>query len=134
HYDKGSWIFRMLEEAVGGDAFRKAMTDYSRRSLAGSATWETLADCFQKAKPDFDARTFILPWLKEKSVPRLTAQIDGRDVTIRQQEPYFMLPVQVEGKTAAGVEHHLVWIRGNEAAVEFTAAVTDVRIDPNELL
>jgi len=55
HYDKGSWIFRMLEEAVGAEAFRKAMTDYSRRSLSGSATWETLAECFQRAKPDFDA-------------------------------------------------------------------------------
>jgi hypothetical protein len=47
NYDKGSWIFRMLEQAVGSEVFAKAMTEYSRRSLAGAADWETLVDCFR---------------------------------------------------------------------------------------
>ena len=29
NYDKGSWIFRMLEGAVGSKAFQQAMTDFS---------------------------------------------------------------------------------------------------------
>jgi hypothetical protein len=37
NYDKGSWVFRMLEDAVGTEAFQKAMAEYSRRSLAGDA-------------------------------------------------------------------------------------------------
>jgi hypothetical protein len=132
HYHKGGWVFRMLEEAVGADAFAKAMTRYSRRSLAGEATWEVLAECFQElGTPEFDARSFLLPWLNEKGVPHLTAAVDGRRVTIRQEEPVFLLPVTVEAKTAQGTERHRVWIRGREAVMEFGGDVTEARVDPD---
>jgi hypothetical protein len=135
NYDKGSWVFRMLEEAVGAEAFQKAMAEYSRRSLAGDANWETLADCFQHRNvPDFDARQFLLPWLNQKTAPRLTAQADGHTVTISQSHPGFVLPVTIEGTTAAGPERHRVWIRGSGATVQFTGVVTEVRVDPEELL
>jgi hypothetical protein len=42
--------------------------------------------------------------------------------------------VHASGETAAGVERRLVWIRGSEAVVEFSGVVTEVRIDPDELL
>ena len=135
NYDKGSWVYRMLEEAVGRDGFTKAMTRYSRRSLAGEATWEVLAECFQElGAPEWNARAFLLPWLKEKRAPRLTAQVDGRRVTIRQDEPFFQLPVTVEAKTAQGTERHRVWILGREAMVEFSGDVTEPRVDPDEVL
>jgi aminopeptidase N len=135
NYDKGSWVFRMLEEAAGTDAFAKAMTRYSLRSLAGEATWEVLAECFQEpGTPGFDARTFLLPWLQGKSAPHLTAQVDGRRVTIRQEEPFFPLPVTVEATTAQGTERHRVWIRGREAIMEFSGDVTEPRVDPDEVL
>jgi hypothetical protein len=134
-YAKGSWVFHMLEQALGSDAFAKAMTRFSRRSLAGEATWEVLAECFQElGAPEFDARAFLLPWLQEKSAPHLTAQVDGRRVTVRQEEPFFQLPVTVEAKTAQGTERHRVWIRGREATVEFTGDVTEPRLDPDEVL
>jgi hypothetical protein len=134
-YDKGGWVFRMLEEAVGGEAFGKAMTGYSRRSLAGEATWEVLAQCFQElGTPEFNARAFLLPWLSDKSVPHLAVQVDGRRVTIRQEEPFFLLPVTVEARTAQGAERHTVWIREREAVVEFTSDVTEPRLDPDEVL
>jgi Peptidase family M1 domain len=135
NYDKGSWVFRMLEDAVGADAFQKAMAEYSRRSLAGDASWETLADCFQHRNvPDFDARQFLLPWLKEKTAPRVTAQADGHTVTISQSDPRFVLLVTVEARTAEGTERHRVWIRGNGATVQFAGVVSEVRVDPDELL
>lgn len=135
NYDKGSWIFRMLEAAVGTEKFQKAMTEFSKRSLAGSADWETLADCLERQKaPDFDARQFLLPWLKEKRAPRLTAQADGRTVTIVQAGPAFILPVTVEGTTSKGTERHIVWIRDSQTKVQFTEVVSGVRIDPDGLL
>lgn len=135
NYDKGSWVFHMLEEAVGSDGFAKAMTRYSRRSLAGEATWEVLAECFQElGTAGFDARSFLLPWLREKRAPRLTAQADGRRVTIRQEEPFFQLPVTVEAKTAQGTERRRVWLRAGEATVDFAADVTEPRVDPDEVL
>jgi hypothetical protein len=134
-YFKGPWLFRMLEEAVGSEAFQKAMADFSRRSLAGAATWEVLAECFQEQKAaDFDARAFLLPWLKEKSAPHLTAQVDGRNVTIRQSEPYFILPVTVEATTPQGAERHRVWVRSSETAVRFAGDASSVRVDPDQLL
>lgn len=135
HYNKGSWIFRMLESAVGTDAFRSAMREYSRRSLAGEATWEVLAECFQKQKgADFDARGFLLPWLQEKSAPDLRTQVAGRRVNVRVQPPFTVLPVVVEAKTMQGTERQTVWVRGGEATVEFGGDVTEVRLDPDELL
>ena len=134
-YFKGPWVFRMLEEAVGSEAFQRAMAEFSRRSLAGAATWETLAECFQEQKvKDFDARAFLLPWLNEKSAPHLTSQIDGQTVTIRQSEPYFILPVTIEAETPQGTGRHRVWINGSETAVQFAADVSGIRIDPDELL
>ena len=135
NYDKGSWVFRMLEAAVGTKAFQQAMTDYSSRSLAGAADWETLVDCFQKQSvPDFDARQFLMPWLKEKRAPRLTAQTQGRTVTIVQAGPAFVLPVTLEADTSQGVERHLVWIRDSKTDIQFADAVSAVRIDPDEVL
>jgi aminopeptidase N len=135
NYDKGSWVYRMIEEAVGRDGFTKAMTRYSRRSLAGEATWEVLAECFQElGTPDWNARAFLLPWLKEKRAPHLTAQVDGHRVTIRQDEPFFQLPVTVEAKTAQGTERHRVWIRGREAVTEFSGDITEPRVDPDDVL
>jgi hypothetical protein len=85
-YVKGPWLFHMLEDAMGGDGFQKAMTEYSRRTFTQPAGWETLAECVQRyASPNFDARAFLLPWLAGKSAPHLTAQPDGRRVTIRQE-------------------------------------------------
>jgi hypothetical protein len=135
NYDKGSWVFRMLEGAVGTKAFQQAMTEFSRRSLAGTADWETLVDCLQKQTiPDFDTRRFLLPWLKEKRAPRLSAQTQGRTVTILQSEPAFMLPVTVEAATSQGIERHLVWIRERKTDIQFADVVSAVRIDPDEVL
>ena len=135
NYDKGSWIFRMLEAAVGSKAFQQAMTDFSRRSLAGAADWETLAACFQKQNvPDFDARRFLLPWLKEKRAPRLSAQTQGRTVTIVQSGPAFALPVTLEAATSQGIERQVVWIRESPTEVQFAGVVSTVRIDPDEVL
>jgi hypothetical protein len=135
NYDKGGWVFRMLEGAVGRDAFGKAMTEFSRRSLAGAAGWETLAECLDRQKvAEFDAAQFLLPWLKETRAPRLRAQAEGRTVTVVEDGPAFVLPVTVEGTTARGTERHRVWVRGELTEVQFSDAVSGVRIDPDELL
>jgi len=111
------------------------MTDFSRRSLAGAAGWETLADCVQKQNvPHFDARQFLLPWLKEKRAPRLSVQTQGRTVTIVQSGPLFVLPLTLEGATPKGTERHLVWIRDSKTEVQFAGEVSGVRIDPDQVL
>jgi hypothetical protein len=134
-YDKGSWIFRMLEQEVGSEAFAKAMALYSRRSLAGSADWQTLADCFrQQNVPGFDAQEFLAPWLRERSAPRITTHVEGSTVTLHQDAPYFPLRVALEGTTAHGVERREVRMRSGDASVDFSGAVSKVLVDPDQLL
>lgn len=135
NYDKGSWIFHMLEQSVGSEVFRKAMTEYSRRSLAGAADWRALADCFrQQNVPGFDAQQFLIPWLREKSAPRITSHVEGNTVTLHQDEPYFPLRINLEGTTAQGVERRQVWMQTGDVPVNFSSAVSSVRIDPDQLL
>lgn len=134
NYDKGSWIFRMLEGAVGSDGFRKAMTAYSRKSLAGDATFETFAECFHEQQADFDAQAFLRPWLEGKSAPRISVQTEGQRVNVRLEPPFTTLPVVVEAKTAAGTERRRVWVTSGGATLEYASEVTEARVDPDELL
>ena len=135
NYDKGAWIFRMLEQAVGSEAFAKAMTQYSRRSLAGAGDWQALADCFQEQNvPGFDARQFLLPWLKERSAPRITSRIEGSTVTLHQDAPLFPMRVELEAATPQGVERRQVWMASADVTATFSDAVSTVRVDPGQLL
>jgi aminopeptidase N len=131
-YVKGAWLFHMLEEAMGKIGFQKAVAEYSSRSLAHPAGWELLAECAQHyAPPDFDARSFLLPWLTEKRAPHLTAQIDGATVTIHQEPSVFELPLVLDASTARGPERQRVWIKGPETVVTFSGSVSGVKLDPD---
>jgi len=134
-YAKGPWVFRMLEEALGQPAFDKAMAEYFSSSHAHPAGWELLAECAQRYAPaGFDARTFVQPWLAERRVPELKANVAGTEVKIRQDPPVFSLPLTVEVDTEHGRERRRVWTKGPEITVSFSSNVTAVRLDPEEKL
>jgi hypothetical protein len=134
NYDKGSgysgcsrWRWKQGVPA-GDDRLFQTLT-------CRAADWETLVDCFQKQNvPHFDASRFLLPWLKEKRAPRLSAQTQERTVTIVQSGPAFVLPVTLEGATskwngaASGLDS------GSKTEVQFADVVSAVRIDPDEVL
>jgi hypothetical protein len=134
-YAKGAWVFRMLNEAVGEEAFQKAMTEYSSLSLAQAAGWEVLAECFQRqGVQGFDAPAFLTPWLMDKSAPRLTAETRGDRVILHEAEPLFILPVTIEATTAKGIQRRTIWIREEETAFSFDGEVSNPRVDPDGLL
>lgn len=135
-YSKGAWLFRMLEEASGEEAFRNAIREYSSRSLAQAAGWEVLAECFEhQLVPGFHARTFLMPWLVEKNAPRITAEPKGSMVIVHESEPLFTLPVTIEATTLKGPQQQTTWIRGQETEVSFAAdAVSNPKVDPDGLL
>jgi aminopeptidase N len=131
-YSKGAWIFHMLNEVVGDEAFDRAMTKYSSESLAGGAGWEILAECFQDQRiPYFDARAFLTPWLKGKSAPGLSTETRGNDVLLHQSQPFFLLPVTIEATTSKGIERHMAWVREVETVFTFDGAASNPRIDPD---
>lgn len=134
-YSKGAWVFRMLNEAVGEEAFRKAMTEYSSRSLAQAAGWDVLAECFQRrGVQGFGARAFLTPWLKEKSAPRLTAEANGDHVILHEAGPLFVLPITIEATTPKGIELRTAWINGERTVLRFDGDVSNPKVDPDGLL
>jgi hypothetical protein len=134
-YEKGLWVFHMLAEISGPQKFNAAMTLYSKRSLAGESTWETLADCFDRQNiPEFHAREFLLPWLKESSAPRLEAQIEGSKVIVAQKGPLYVLPLTVEAVVAGSRVRRTLWIRDASTEFAFAGEVSSVKIDPDRRL
>jgi hypothetical protein len=134
-YEKGLWIFHMLEEIAGAQKFNAAMTLYSKRSLAGESTWETLADCFDRQNiPEFHAREFLLPWLKESSAPRLEAQVEGSKVIVAQKGPLYVLPLTVEAVVAGAPVRRTLWIRDASTEFAFGSEVSSIKIDPDRRL
>lgn len=135
NYDKGVWIFRMLEQSVGSSGFQKAMAEFSKSSLAGAADWETFVECLQKQQvPDFDARQFLLPWLKEKRAPDLKTLVEEDKVTIIQTGPLFALPITLEVTMTNGTRRKRVWIKESKTVVQFDGPVSKVTIDPDQVL
>ncbi len=134
-YRKGAWVFRMLEDAMGSERFGKAIADFRRKSQASRAGWEALAECAQShAPPDFDARSFLNPWVAGRYAPHLITRISGRTVTITQESRSFVLPVVVAAATPQGTERRRVWIKQHETAVVFSGQPSEVQIDPDESL
>lgn len=130
-YIKGPWIFHMLEDALGTPAFDQTMSEFFTRARANPAGWEVLAECAQRHAPSgFDALAFLRPWITEKTAPKLTSEIAGATVTIRQDPPLYLLPLVVE----AGSQRKRIWLKGAETRVTFAAPVTSVKLDPDELL
>lgn len=131
-YEKGLWVFHMLEEIAGPRKFNAAMALYSKRSLAGESTWETLADCFDRQNvPEFHAREFLLPWLKESSAPRLEAHAEGNKVRVTQQGPIYVLPLTVEAVVAGSPARRTLWMRDASTEIVFGGAVSSVKLDPD---
>lgn len=134
-YMKGPWIYRMLQDAIGVEAFDHAMTEYWAGQTVRRQGWEDLARTVQKYAPqDFDARQFLLPWLTGTRAPHVTAELKGGAVILHTEPADFILPVTVEATTGAGTERRRVWVRGATTPVSFPSAVTEVKIDPDGLL
>jgi len=130
-YPKGAWIFRMLEDALGAAPFQAAIAEFSRRSLSQPSGWEVLAECAQhNAPPNFDAVAFLRPWIEEKRAPHLTAEANGATLIIRQEAPYFSLPVTVVVATPSGAERRRIWLQGAETTVPFSTTISNPATRP----
>jgi hypothetical protein len=133
-YSKGAWIFHMLSGILGEEAFDRGMMEYSRRSLKQAAGWEILADCLQKQTSTVDVHTFLKPWLSEKTAPVVTVKMEAQTAVIHQTSPFFNLPITLEGKTAGGSERQTIWIHGEDTPITFKEKVSDLKVDPEEML
>jgi hypothetical protein len=136
-YTKGGWVLRMLEDAMGRDAFDRGMRAY----MASPLDQERSIDAFTAAMTlaaGWDVAAYLRPWLEESRIPSLTARIEGRRIIVRQDGPVFRLPIDIQIHDEDG-EHaaRRVWIGQREDTIAIERAVARparVRLDPDHRL
>lgn len=139
HYVKGAWIFHMLEVKLGQQTFDEGMRNYIRIPRDQKAGYEDFIAAMSKAA-GYDLTSFITPWVTAKYIPNLTAQIQGSQIVVTQQQPdvVFQIPVQLGITTSSGATvKKTIQLTGKTSTLDVASlgSIRDVRIDPdNELL
>lgn len=100
-YSKGLWIFKMLRDFVGEDSFEKGMRKYISESRLGKKNIESFTSSFD-AVSQKRARIFLKPWLEEKVLPNVSAQVVNGKLEVTQTGVTFVLPLEIEFETEAG--------------------------------
>jgi hypothetical protein len=130
-YIKGPWIFHMLEDALGPQAFDQALSEFMTRSRANPAGWEVLAECVQRHR--------TAGFRRSRLPPALDCRKDRPEAHLRNCRRYgddppglahYFLPLVVE----VGGERRRIWLKGAETRITFPTTVTDVKLDPDQLL
>jgi len=139
-YGKTAFVFHMLSQQLGEDAFARGLRLFWQRHRFATAAWDDLEAAFGAASGQ-DLEWFFAQWLDRTGAPELvlaaagtTADGDGHrlDLTLRQAAPTYRLTVPVRIETAAGVRHEQILLNGTAATATFhlEAAPMAVRVDP----
>jgi aminopeptidase N len=123
-YQKGAWIFKMLEGTLGEKKFNEIMTRFAAESQKNPQTVEAfIKHTGQEA--------FLKPWIYEQSAPVLSVTTNGNQVAITQAGPLFDLPLTVELKTVTSLSRQKVRVSGRVTLVRADADVISVVLDPD---
>jgi len=139
-YGKTAFVFHMLSQQLGEDAFAQGLRLFWQRHRFATAAWDDLEAAFGAASGQ-DLEWFFAQWLDRTGAPELvlaaaetTTDGDGHrlDLTLQQAGPAYRLTVPVQVETAAGVRQERVLLNGTEATATFhlAAAPMAVRVDP----
>ncbi len=142
-YQKGPWIYRMLESTIGVKNFEKAMQQFSKMDDQVMANTREYFAIFETIS-DMDLKWFENQWLKRKENPALridysvSSQKNDKLLkfkVIQETEP-FKLPLEIEIVTEKKKIRKTVWIE--TAVSEFSFPVKDklitVNFDPDSRL
>ncbi len=134
-YYKGVWIFKMLHDFVGEKKFIKGMKRFIKNSRKGKSDIKSFVDSFASVSKK-DVRRFLKPWLEEKYLPNISANLNGNKLEINQKGIIFYLPLEIEFETEKGkLKKQFLISKSNES---FDTAklgeIKSFRIDPNNQL
>ena len=87
-YDKAPVMMRKLEEQMGSEAFQKGLQHYLKQFAFANATWDDLIDILDKEAPEARLPLFSEAWVKQKSMPVISASMDNGKLTVEQKDPY----------------------------------------------
>lgn len=134
-YDKGAWVFRMLEETVGQDVFDAGFRAFVSAPLGGTASLDVFLEKMSAAAGR-DIRPFMEPWLENDRVPDLRASIEGSDIVLEQVQegiPY-LLDVDIDMVASGDTTRVIVPLHGPSGRIPLPPLSTSVDalvIDPD---
>lgn len=115
-YDKGAFLFLMLRDRIGAEAFDAALRLFWRDWRFRRASWADLTRVFEQSA-DRDLSDFFEQWLSRRGAPRVWIE-DARaervnstyrvSITLSQEGPPYALRVPIMLTTEAGREERQI--------------------------
>lgn len=141
-YQKGPWIYRMLEFEMGKDKFSKVIVELGKRDktiINFDEYWEIIEN---EAKQNL--YWFKEQWLFQNGNPTLLIHSEINlvknsfelKITFKQNKPYFELPLEFDIETSKGIYNELIEIK-NEKTVFYKKiqdTIIDISYDPLDKL
>jgi hypothetical protein len=143
-YHKSAYIFLMLRDWIGKQAFDQALRNFWKEKQFQAASWKDLQQVFEKSSgKDLDA--FFEQWLNRSGAPvvsadKLKAQPNPggtgaylASFTLTQPTPAYTLRVPIALKTRAGNVERIVELNQTEQSysLELDAPPLTLSIDPD---
>lgn len=142
-YQKGPWVYRMIESIIGEDNFKKAMLQFGKMNNKVLADTREYFTIFEKISR-MDLSRFEEQWLKRKENPVLhtenTVSSKGNsqhvNIKIVQSGEPFIFPLDIEIITEKSNTKKTVWINSgeNEFAFPIDSKLIAVNYDPDAKL
>src|SRR5581483_2537751 len=136
-YHKAAFVFFMLRDTIGAQAFDTGLRSFWQQHRFTTASWLDLRRSFE-AVSGRDLGAFFEQWLNRAGAPQLSieqASVDGHALalTLSQSAPPYALDVPLAITTDAGVETRVVAIdqAHTRAALTFASTPRQVALDPD---
>lgn len=135
-YGKVALIFHMLRGELGEEVFTAGIRRFWEAFRFKDASWNDLRTVFEQVSAR-DLKPFFTQWVERVGAPTLhlsgASVQDGHvAITLRQDQPVYVLSVPVVVETSTGVQRHVVRLDGREAAASLPVegTVRSVSVDP----
>ncbi|MFI5340252.1 MAG: M1 family metallopeptidase, partial [Candidatus Methylomirabilales bacterium] len=140
-YDKGAFLFLMLRDRIGRQAFDAGLRNFWRDQQFRQASWADLERAFEQGSGQ-DLAPFFDQWLSRRGAPTLRIERAGLEqlpsgtrirATLVLGEPAYRLRVPVVVATVSGSEPHVLDVaRGQrDFVLQVGARPLSLLIDPD---
>jgi aminopeptidase N len=136
-YHKAAFVFIMLRDQIGPDAFASGVRRFWQKHRFGAAQWSDLESAFSTAS-GIPLGSFFAQWVRRAGAPALTvsgAAVEGARVsfTLAQTEPPYALAVPVAIETTDAPSLRTVRLDGDRQTYALDAAAPPhaLEVDPD---
>ena len=128
-YDKSAMVFHMLRRKIGEENFWSSLRDIYARYRFKAVTWTDLQEAFEE-RSGMALQSFFRQWIFKPGAPELafsaidlSAGDQGFEISgsVRQQAPYFDLPLELALETDQGVVTRRLHVSGAQSPFSFTS-------------